>query len=502
MSFRYVATSALALAPVVASIACFGPTQMQVEVLTDLSCADDVRSALYVGGDPEPIGETGAESCKGGAPMSSLGDLVLTPGDRAGRSARVTVKARVAFGVDASGRRRQPADCERDASGCIFASRTFTYASHEQRRAPVRLYRDCIGKACGEGETCIQGAACVPDQVVCAGDDCAVAGEAPASTGGGRGDDGGASDGGPVDAGADVGAPAPRCTAPDGGDVVASASGPPTRTATSATAFFWIHVQGSTFEVWRLPRAGGGPAQSVLPPVTGTVEAFAVRDDEVWLVKYAAGTRTLRTGAGTDIPLQTGDVAELLLTAPASLPGTRAFLRTGSEVRYVDHAGSSSNGYVTAAVSAMTHDGTYVFLRLASDALARGLVGGAGASPSPFFTDSFAAVGSDGLAAFGARRGGGLEIVPLVAMPPVLGTTTNAIVGKLVADASHVYWLEDAPTGRRVARVPRAPLGIGGAAQDVGGVPTGSADLYVDPSSTGCLYYWAGADLHVRRKGP
>src|SRR5258706_8665162 len=100
--------------PIAVMTACYGPTEVVVEVSTDLGCDVPVRTALFKGEPFEASPEAETASCtfgSVGATDAEIGTLVFVPSGSA--DGRAGVKAVLARGG------KSPTACERDPADCI-----------------------------------------------------------------------------------------------------------------------------------------------------------------------------------------------------------------------------------------------------------------------------------------------------------------------------------------------------------------------------------------------
>ncbi len=187
----------------VLSGACREPTQITLEVRTDLRCADRVTSAIVVGTLAQtaesltsrpPAVET-TDCTESGNGEAFIGSLVVVPsGDDTGE---VAIKVVAGVGIP-------PEDCTGPTDKrCITARRVRKYVSSTKLVLPVLLADACRGVPCGADETCSRGR-CV--SVRC--EDDGTCDPPPASTDGGVTDatdgsvtDGSVTDGNATDAG-------------------------------------------------------------------------------------------------------------------------------------------------------------------------------------------------------------------------------------------------------------------------------------------------------------
>jgi hypothetical protein len=95
-----------------------------------------------------------------------IGTLTFVPsGDR-----RAKVLVQVVMAVKGA----RPEDCAAQPDKCSVAKRSFSFIEHSSRRLPVILRGQCLGKVCGEGETCVLGGACVAVEAACLTEACGV----------------------------------------------------------------------------------------------------------------------------------------------------------------------------------------------------------------------------------------------------------------------------------------------------------------------------------------
>lgn len=159
---------------------CRGPTQVTIDLSTNVVCSDlrgvdivvagdahraEDRAALLTGNNTRFASAT-TDACSEGSNPRRIGTLVATP---AGESGAVVVIA--AFG------NAKVADCAAPklAPTCIVARRRFAFADGRQLVLPIVLDPDCAGIACNETSTCV-GKKCVDSIVDCSRDACSEPG--------------------------------------------------------------------------------------------------------------------------------------------------------------------------------------------------------------------------------------------------------------------------------------------------------------------------------------
>lgn len=140
---------------------CLDPTQITLEITTDVKCADLHETSIAIGGLSQL--EAGAPSATTGRcdpSTGQVGSLVVVPSGM-GQAAAVRV-------VAAFGGRKTADECVATGfkGGCIVARRVVSYVSHTRLRLPIRLEAACADVPCDATETCL-GGRCVPATVDC-----------------------------------------------------------------------------------------------------------------------------------------------------------------------------------------------------------------------------------------------------------------------------------------------------------------------------------------------
>lgn len=138
------------------SAGCQAPTEIMLDVRTNLDCTDEKAwhgVAIYVGkpGADErsqaPV--LGTAHCDG---AGHIGSLVITPS--AGKDELVGIRV-VAAGAEAKG---QPEDCAaNDYEGCIVARRAVRFGPHARLDINVELTQDCVSRGCDPEHSCKTG---------------------------------------------------------------------------------------------------------------------------------------------------------------------------------------------------------------------------------------------------------------------------------------------------------------------------------------------------------
>jgi hypothetical protein len=138
--------------------ACLGPTEIMLDVRTNVACSDP----SHWRGVAVSVGQPGADvesrspvltttTCGVGG---EIGTLAVVP--TGSKDAQVGI--RVVAGIT-----RNPEDCAAQGyEGCIVARRTVAYLPHQSQHLLVDLTSDCLGNACDVNHTCVNGSCTDP----------------------------------------------------------------------------------------------------------------------------------------------------------------------------------------------------------------------------------------------------------------------------------------------------------------------------------------------------
>jgi hypothetical protein len=134
--------------------ACRNPTEIELDIWTNVPCTDSIQwqgVAVYTG---EPGLDLEAKAPAMASPACDsaghVGTLVVTPSGPDNEQVGIRVVAGLA---------REPEDCGANGyAGCIVARRTLNYVPHETTPLRIDLDSSCIGHACDLLHTCVDGA--------------------------------------------------------------------------------------------------------------------------------------------------------------------------------------------------------------------------------------------------------------------------------------------------------------------------------------------------------
>lgn len=475
-------TIAFASAVLASTVHCYAPTQVELEVLTDVHCQARPSTWLYQNGTV-PIAET--EDCEERTDLGirSMGTLVLVPsGDR---DARVVINATLTVGG------KKPEACTpADPADCAFASRSFTYQPQTRLRLPLRIYQECLGKPpCPDGTTCGAGGACENNAVVCEGADCERPGDPPVIPP-------------PRDAGAD----GPLLSGCKGSDnendnVLETLSSMPTHFAGTFDTLYWTDETGQLIARRKEPTAKAEPKLQYQG-----VTAIAASRLDAWVGHHGNGIIP-----GIFLSGVQGTVQEIQPSPAFGLPVAIAIAQGTPAVRPVYYAGSEQGieVYPSASVpfrpdlkaTQLAVAGDYVYAALMDRFVA------IHRTQPAVVTDVTgvlkpAILVSDGTNAFVADNGVGaiLRLVGTSATPFV----TNVRPGALGLDAGFLYW--PALDNAQRTQIRRKAIVAQGTAS---GSAVGSADerldvrfIVPDPLLDGCVYFVAAQNDETGSEQP
>ncbi|MBK6693833.1 MAG: hypothetical protein IPG50_16750 [Myxococcales bacterium] len=364
-----------ALAAVGSLWACLRPTQITLRVTTDVPCDQIAESGVSIWngtGLRDAVPLTSTRDCTGGAPIATVGTLVIAPSGS--RSDEITVTA-------VAGVSRKSEECAAAAfEGCIVARRRLRYVEHTPLELPVLLSRSCLDVVCGEGETCAPctGVGCKPRCAPLDAPDACDAPEARCTAP--------RSDSGALSLGQDSGTPVATVDASAPADAGADLPVPRVLVSEPGTAFYGLAELADTL-YWTEEPLGGtvsflrfgalapllanptgvssveaGTEQKLLTPPYRGLDAVHESQKEVRVVVGATlppasnspcGITFLATDGGFPIPQKLADCTEGLFgmaTGLAFFPGSRTdgVATTSSGIRSVGRFALDGGGAVMA----------------------------------------------------------------------------------------------------------------------------------------------------------
>lgn len=143
----------------VAALGCRTPTQVTLELSTDVPCST-VRTTTLTVGDFQALDEKDptavTDDCDDGEALHRIGSLVVVPSDA--KDAEFGVK--VVLGIDT----RADQCAAPDYEGCIVARRKMRFLPQTELLLPITLRGTCKDARCGADQTCVF-TQCVPAAV-------------------------------------------------------------------------------------------------------------------------------------------------------------------------------------------------------------------------------------------------------------------------------------------------------------------------------------------------
>ena len=458
---------ACVLALTAAIAACFGATEIRLEITSNASCHDLQTGETLVfvsstGHRPDaPVADT--RDCREEDGHSTIGSLVLVPSGE--RTAKLSVEVVTSLG-------KAPRDCTPGhLDGCIVARRRLNYRRHAHADLPIAMRVECIGVDCPEDQTCVLGT-CRPadiatslfcDETTCdAGTgpqgDAAVAPDA-------GGEDASALTDGAADAAVDAGPPLP-CPGAETAPLRISSTAGTTSYNLSATAtdLYWVDTIAG--DVWGLPKLGGSPTRWA----TGEDTPYSVVRDATAL--YWTGVAGLRDES-------TPNTAKTAIASTAGNGGGPIVAGNGGVYWF-----SSDSNQIVFSIAAPA----------GGVSASRPVTSGANISPWD--------MAFDGTNVYWTNRGTGSAILRVAgsasAAAPELFAAATSPAG-IAVDATHVYWADGGniltqPKDKSAASV---PLAIG--QDNPGGIAVAGTDVYF--ANLGLSPTFAGNVAHVSTAG-
>lgn len=460
-------------AAVMIGVACYGPTEVRIEISTDRPCvappsaaepgSSAVRTAVAVGGSALDTAQvTEVSSClEHPGADTEIGSLVIVPsGDR---DARVNVQ------VTMTTNGRPTSDCvpSEDADKkqvlpdfCIVARRSFAFISHTSRVLPIKLYDACRGVGCAAEQTCGAGGGCRSSDVDVEpepGEKCV-----------GSCDDAAA----PLpDANVLPDGAVPSCTGANDDHVVATTGSVSEHLVGNTTRLFWdgpVMIGGANVvEVQSVAKQGGAIETIPLQGVTSaSITALAADDTTLWiatatdLVRYDLLTKKFVVQSLPGI--RSIAIDRSVNTAPSTYFVT-PHTANGEGVLYVSDGAIVSSGTLASVVGG-TLGGEHVAVGGSYVSVLDGFAGTLYRYQLPFSAGGPGAGGATmiGAAAHSITTYGStfyyVEMnkdaaqgdLRVVSAPPVVTITTLRTVahpGRIAADALFVYYLDHGVSG-------------------------------------------------------
>lgn len=149
------------LGVVAAAASCQAPTEVTVEIATNLACTDVGGTAITVGHLDDLANKAftiTTQNCRD----RRIGTIVISPSD-----AKDDV---VSFSVVISVKQAIETCLHTDRKGCIVARRSIKYSPNQNLHVYVPMRTECDGVPCGPTQTCVVGAcrsATIVDTAAC-----------------------------------------------------------------------------------------------------------------------------------------------------------------------------------------------------------------------------------------------------------------------------------------------------------------------------------------------
>lgn len=253
---------------------CREPTQVVLEITTDIACGDNPETGIAVGRasdyETRPLSTT-THQCT----PRRIGSLVVVPG--ASNNGELAIRV-------VNGMTRSAQDCIDSGykGGCVVARRILGFVPHETLHLPIFLEASCIDVPCDATQTCRHGS-CV-SAVIGRPSDCASDAGCDIEAGGAPGNSGGSANFAGEGSATGVGGGA-------GGELVAAGASPSAGQATGGSSFSAAGAGGNDAGLAGSAASGGGAGGAGM--IEPTIDAT-----EVTRAAYAAWLATSPPTAG------------------------------------------------------------------------------------------------------------------------------------------------------------------------------------------------------------
>jgi formylglycine-generating enzyme required for sulfatase activity len=158
----------------VAAFGCRTPTQVTVELTTDVPCGEAPNTIAQVGRlGPDLEGRAASIVTTACAADGRIGSFVVVPSGEKGDD--FGVKVVLAHGGPTIAECNDAEAHAQKLPGCIRARRALSFIPHDELKLPIALRRDCDDVLCPPTTTCVHGRcapATVPDPGLCRGAGC------------------------------------------------------------------------------------------------------------------------------------------------------------------------------------------------------------------------------------------------------------------------------------------------------------------------------------------
>jgi hypothetical protein len=275
--------------------ACKGPTEITIELSTDVKCADVKGTAITIGAltelDAKPA-TTITPACD--ASTGRIGSMVIVPSG----STDDVVAIKIVVGVG-----RDPAECVPPAygAGCIVARRALHFIPSSSLTVPIFIGAVCSGIPCNATETCVGGncaGATIDDSSKCEAPggcgESVLGGGPPLDAGGGAGGGADAADAAVARDVVVIPPPLPTPCAPDTVCEVVSAT-TIVDVAVTSTALFRLDSSGTVMT----SALDGASQRALVSNETGPLAGLEASADRVfWTANGVLRRASAKDGSG------------------------------------------------------------------------------------------------------------------------------------------------------------------------------------------------------------
>ena len=162
------------LLPLVLVLGCQPPTEITLEISTDIACGELRGTAITVGGAGEIEGKDATTVTSTCSSDGRIGSLVVVPSGASNEHVALKIVAGRNYPVDDCRPSADPAHNygphDSPSTGCVVARRELSFIRHTPLKLDIDLRSSCVGEPCRPDQTCVGGScvsSTIPDESVC-----------------------------------------------------------------------------------------------------------------------------------------------------------------------------------------------------------------------------------------------------------------------------------------------------------------------------------------------
>jgi alpha-tubulin suppressor-like RCC1 family protein len=145
-------------------LGCRAPTEITLELTTDIPCGDLDGTAITVGAPGEVESKTEGTVTHSCGETGRIGSLVVVPSGATDAHLDIKVVAGRGYPVESCTPDNDYRPGNAPGKGCVVARRSLPFIPHQPLTLDIELRAVCVGEPCQPGQTCVRGS-CVSSTV-------------------------------------------------------------------------------------------------------------------------------------------------------------------------------------------------------------------------------------------------------------------------------------------------------------------------------------------------